>query len=413
MSRQSDQTKSPFLPASASNPLRVLLIGGTGFIGQQLLPKLESRGHKVSVASRTEDPAHGILGREDWHSAIANADVVLLLSVINSNTDASVEEVRSVNVTLPLEIAKEVSKHSAKRLILFGSDHQDAAAVSAYAASKADLTERLLENGGLAATLLILSPVHGVRFVKRVAFVDSWPGQLRIAAILAFGAFRPLTHIDKIVEAIERIIPFYGEAILIHRIVDDQNCNIVYRAAIRFFDLAFALLVLLVFGWAMVILAMLITTTSTGPALFQQQRVGRNGEPFTCYKFRTMRIDTPQVPTHQVAADSTTRIGKFLRGWKLDELPQIFNIIANDMSLVGPRPSLTTQDELIAVRSKLGVFAMKPGVTGWSQVRGIDMSDPEKLAKSDSEFCSRRSIVLYCVIVIQTFLGRGLGDRIR
>ena len=393
--------------------LDILLIGGTGSVGSQIGPILAARGHRVTIASRTGDAARGIVGRDGWEPAAATADVVVLLSVINNDVTADANQVRAINVDLPLTIASAMAHNPGGRLIVFGSDHADTAAASAYAASKAELVERLHAQADTPATILILSPVHGAQFVKRLAKVDRLPGVARSTAAAAIGALRPLTHVDRIADAIEQAARSDTGGVTVRRVVDDQDRNFFYRTVTRILDLAFAIAVLIAFGWLMAILAVMVASTSPGPALFRQQRVGRHGRVFTCYKFRTMRIDTPNVATHQVSANSTTGIGKKLRAWKLDELPQVFNILADHMSLVGPRPCLPSQLELIAARDRLGVLAVKPGVTGWSQVRGIDMSDPERLAQADAEYCARRSIVLYLRIVLMTFLGKGQGDRIR
>lgn len=400
--------------ASAAKPsLRILLIGGTGFVGSQLAPVLRSRGHQVVLASRKSDAARGIVGRDGWATAVENSNVVVFLSAINNDVDATPEQIRATNVDLPLEVAEMIDAGRPQRLVLFGSDHVDNVfPLDLYASSKAELTERLLERPALPVTVQILSPVHGARFVKKLSAVDRFPGPLRRLAVAALGAVRPLSHIDQIADEIEAA-PNASNGLLFRRVVDDQDHNFIYRSVTRFFDLAFAIAVIVFFGWLMAILAIMIAATTTGPALFKQQRVGRHGRIFTCYKFRTMRVNTPQVATHQVSSDSTTSVGKRLRDWKLDELPQVFNILANHMSLVGPRPCLPTQHELVAARDKLGVMAVKPGVTGWSQIHGIDMSDPEVLAQSDADFLHCRSIPLYVRIALLTFLGKGQGDKIR
>lgn len=403
------------LPAAPTpSALNILLIGGTGFVGSQLAPILRRRGHHVVLGSRNGDSTQGVIGREGWAAAIDKAEVIALLSVVNNHVDASVEQFRAVNVDLPLELAELLVGRTQKRLILFGSDHSDSKATfDMYAQSKAELTKHLSEMADVAVTMLILSPVHGKDFVRKLGFVDHLPRPLRAMSVTMIGALRPLSHAELIAGAIEnaRNAPI-GKSVF-QRIVDDQDRNLVYRWVTRSLDLAFASAVFVFFGWLMVILAILIKSSSAGPALFKQKRVGREGQIFSCYKFRTMYIDTPQVATHQVSANSTTAVGKRLRKWKLDELPQIFNILANQMSLVGPRPCLPSQAELVDARRRLGVLAVKPGVTGWSQIQGIDMSDPERLSQCDAEFCARRSIPFYVRIAVLTFLGKGNGDRIR
>jgi lipopolysaccharide/colanic/teichoic acid biosynthesis glycosyltransferase len=408
----SNPSKHPAPPTPRT--LNILLIGGKGFVGSQLAPILRSRGHHVIIGSRNGDSALGIVGRENWKTVVDNADVIALLSVINNDVDAPVEQFRAVNVDLPLELARLLVGHPQKRLILFGSDHSDSKdAFDMYAQSKAELAKRLRDIAGAGVTMLILSPVHGKDFVKKLAFVDNFPGPLRSMSVAMIGALRTLSHAELIADAIENVAKAPVETLVFQRVVDDQDRNLVYRSVTRLLDLAFTIAVLVFFGWLMAVLAILIRSSSAGPALFRQKRVGRNGQIFYCYKFRTMYIDTPQVATHQVSANSTTAIGKRLRKWKLDELPQVFNILANQMSLVGPRPCLPSQLDLVDARRRLGVLAAKPGVTGWSQIQGIDMSNPERLAQCDAEFCARRSIPFYVMIAILTFLGKGNGDRIR
>lgn len=150
----------------------------------------------------------------------------------------------------------------------------------------------------------------------------------------------------------------------------------------------------------------------TGAPLFRQQRVGRGQVPFTLVKFRSMRVGTASVPTHLADASMITPFGRFLRRTKLDELPQLWNVLRGDMSLVGPRPCLATQDDLVRAREALGVFRARPGVTGLAQLRGIDMSTPQLLAETDAAMLGSLSIGLYLECIILTVLGRGAGDRV-
>lgn len=150
--------------------------------------------------------------------------------------------------------------------------------------------------------------------------------------------------------------------------------------------------------------ALLIRSTSPGPALFAQERVGRDLRTFRCLKLRTMWRDTAHVPTHQAAAGAVTPVGRFLRRTKLDEVPQLWNVVMGDMSFVGPRPCLPKQSELIEARLVRGVYALRPGITGLAQVRGIDMSQPERLAGVDAEYLLRRSLTLDLRILAATIL---------
>jgi O-antigen biosynthesis protein WbqP len=151
----------------------------------------------------------------------------------------------------------------------------------------------------------------------------------------------------------------------------------------------------------------------TGSPLFRQVRVGRNKNPFTLVKFRTMRPETASVATHLADTSSVTPLGRFLRRTKLDELPQLWNVLKGEMSLVGPRPCLFSQKELIAERDALDVFKASPGITGLAQINSIDMSTPKLLAHTDALMLKSLGVAEYLRLIFLTIRGRGAGDRIR
>nr|WP_034329863.1 MULTISPECIES: lipid carrier--UDP-N-acetylgalactosaminyltransferase [unclassified Aminobacter] len=177
-------------------------------------------------------------------------------------------------------------------------------------------------------------------------------------------------------------------------------------------DLAFALVVIVFFWWALLMIWLAVKLQSPGPGIFAQRRIGRNGAEFTCYKFRTMRLGTKQAATNEVSASAVTKLGHFLRRTKLDELPQVVNILRNEISLIGPRPCLPVQRDLIEERRKRGVLRLKPGISGLSQVNGIDMSEPVRLARHDARYAAMQSLRLDLKIALATVLGRGGGDRV-
>lgn len=181
---------------------------------------------------------------------------------------------------------------------------------------------------------------------------------------------------------------------------------------IRLFDIIFAIFGILL-SFPIILLILIIGFFDNGSPLFFQQRLGRNQQPFTVIKFRTMKPSTHSVGTHLVDPSSVTRIGQFLRRSKLDELPQLFNVLWGDMSLVGPRPCLLNQDELIAERSVRGVFAIRPGITGLAQINHIDMSTPRKLSRYDKLLIDHLNPVLYFQLIAATVVGQGRGDRVR
>lgn len=182
---------------------------------------------------------------------------------------------------------------------------------------------------------------------------------------------------------------------------------------IRVTDLAAAVGGGLVALPVILVVALLVRLTSPGPALFRQHRVGRGEVLFVCYKLRTMALDTPVLGTHEVPVAHVTPIGRWLRRLKLDELPQLWNVLCGEMSLVGPRPCLPSQVELIEARRARGVYTVRPGVTGPAQVIGLDMSTPRELAEKDAVWASAPNLVDYFRFVVLTVLGKGQGDAIR
>jgi len=181
---------------------------------------------------------------------------------------------------------------------------------------------------------------------------------------------------------------------------------------LRVFDILLSLLGLLI-GLPALFVIFFLGFFDTGSPVFLQERVGRNKNPFIVVKFRTMQKETPSIASHLARSSSITSLGRFLRKTKLDELPQLWNVLKGEMSLVGPRPNLFNQDELINAREALGIYCERPGITGLAQIKDIDMSTPELLAKTDAEMISTMSVANYFKYIFLTVAGKGQGDRVR
>lgn len=174
----------------------------------------------------------------------------------------------------------------------------------------------------------------------------------------------------------------------------------------RLFDLVLAITLTILFAVPLLVLALAVRLTSSGPALFWSDRVGRDNKIFKMPKFRSMRIDTPAVATHLLDNPQSflTPIGSFLRRSSLDEFPQIWSVLVGDMSFVGPRPALYNQDDLIDLRTELQVHTLVPGLTGWAQVNGRDeLLIPAKV-NLDVEYMQKQSFFFDVYILYLTFI---------
>jgi O-antigen biosynthesis protein WbqP len=178
---------------------------------------------------------------------------------------------------------------------------------------------------------------------------------------------------------------------------------------IDFFAAFFGLLLL----WPILLIVTIIGIFDTGSPIFIQSRVGKDQKAFKLIKFRTMSVETKSVASHLARNASITKLGSFLRKTKIDELPQLINVLKGEMSLVGPRPNLFNQEELIKERDTLGVYGVLPGVTGLAQVQNIDMSTPKLLAETDKHMIDTLNIRNYFKYILMTVTGSGSGDAVK
>ncbi len=188
--------------------------------------------------------------------------------------------------------------------------------------------------------------------------------------------------------------------------------SLLNKNFIRFYDFLIASIILFFLSPLMIFTLMICFLESKKP-IFVQIRVGKNKKPFKLLKFRTMKCNTPSLASHLINKTSLTKSGAILRSLKIDELPQLINVLSGEMSLVGPRPCLFNQSDLIKIREDYNVFSVKPGITGLSQIKGIDMSKPVKLTETDSKMITRIKQSDYFKYLFLTLYGKGLGDKVR
>lgn len=184
----------------------------------------------------------------------------------------------------------------------------------------------------------------------------------------------------------------------------------------RPFDICFAILAIMLLFVPAIVVGLCVRATSPGPALYWSQRVGRDGQLFAMPKFRTMQLNTPELATDELTYPDQyiTPIGAFLRRSSLDELPQLYSIMRGNMSVVGPRPALHNQFDLIKLRSNLGIDALRPGLTGWAQINGRDEIDMKRKLQLDEEYLTRHSLFfdlkIIALTIIVLFRNKGFAD---
>lgn len=397
--------------------VRFIVTGASGRVGQLLVPRLRAAGVDLLLIGRSQAKLRAIY---PWANVAtlemvgeydAGPSYLVHLAAVNNDAGVNAESFREGNLGYLAKTISVAKSANITKFYLISSTHVlEDFEQSEYAKTKR-LGEHLLKDAvGLTSDVIYLPAIYGEHFIGRLAVLNRLPLWARTLFFHVLTAMRPVVHVEKLAAY---ILANCNKSTKEHEaciLFEDKELNPVYSTIKRGLDLAFALLGLVLFSWVMLVVYLLIRIDSKGSGFFIQERVGQNGKLFKLYKFRTMQRDTEQVGTHEVRASKITRIGRWLRRSKLDEVPQLVNVVRNEMSLVGPRPCLPTQINVLEERSKRGVLAMKPGVTGLSQVEGVDMSVPVELAKFDFRYKALRSLTCDFNLILRTACGGGGGD---
>ena len=397
--------------------MTLVITGASGFLGTSLVPLLHAEGHNLLLVGRNPEalrsafPGHAVCSYTDLPEQGAGALAVLHLAVLNNDQSATLSAYADANVALLNQVIAHAGRAGIGQLIYPATLHALQRQTDPYAQSKISAEKLLADVDGIDVTLLRLPAVYGDKAYKgRLAMLNKLPSSLRGIAFQVLAAIKPTVHVRQIADAVTATLAGKHE----DRIISDgQRGNLVFASGKKLIDLAFVAFVVVFLWWALMLVWIAVRFTSPGPAIFAQDRVGKGGKVFTCYKFRTMHQGTRQAGTHEMTAASITKVGNFLRKTKLDEFPQIWNILKNEVSLIGPRPCLPVQDELVAQRHAWGVFDVLPGISGLAQCQGIDMSDPVRLARKDAEYIACRTLPLELKIIVATATGGGQGDKVQ
>lgn len=395
-------------------PLKVVITGASGYVGQNIVPILKAQCDAILLVGRDVSKLREIFPGleyctfEELEAKAAGFDTLVHLSVLNNDQQGTEADFNKVNTELTIQTAKSAEACGIQRFYNISSVHAlDEQNLSLYAKSKRAAVAGLANFTRLQVINVYLPFVRGTQWNGKLAFLNSLPPVVERPLKTFLLALKPSVEARELADFILHSDGKQGTVIL----SNGQSNNSAYAIIKRGIDLLFAIAVIVLMGWALLIVWALIRFGSPGPGIFAQDRVGQHGKTFTCYKFRTMQDGTVQLGTHEVSQSAVTPIGRFLRRTKIDELPQVWNIFKNEISLIGPRPGLPVQTDLFQARQARGVFEVKPGISGLAQVNDIDMSDPEKLAKWDARYIRLQSLILDLKLVLATIRGKGQGDK--
>ena len=396
--------------------MRIVISGASGFIGQMLVPKLSQSGADLVLlgrdAARLADlfPGQMTAPYDDTEQAASGADLFLNLAVLNNDQSADIAAMTRVNADFAADLAATAMRAGVTRFVNVSSIHAlDPNDARPYAASKRAGIAAVDAATAGAATHLYLPAVAGDKFAGALAPLNALPAPLARAALGPLSALKPILLIDDLADWIMTKAMTAPRHVTLTK---GQAGNPAYALASRTLDLCAAIGGLVALSPVLLATWVMIRRQGDGPAIFAQDRVGRHGRIFTCYKFRTMAVGTVQAGTHEVLGSAVTPLGTRLRRWKIDELPQLWNVLRGDMGLIGPRPCLPAQEELVRRRTEAGVLAVRPGISGLAQVAGIDMSDPARLVEWDARYIAIRGLILDLKLILQTARGGGRGDRV-
>lgn len=395
-----------------------IVTGASGTIGRSIIPMLVKDGKRVLALGRDPTILHQLyshlprVDQDTYDSTTQDIECATLihLAVRNNDSAGSLADFVSDNLSIAALAVEWFVKTDGQRFINISSIHTlGPGQASAYALSKSASLEFLKKSVGVRLDNIYIGYFYSTGNYGRRFSLLNRAGKL---GDLLFSLVRILKPASAVHLAFDYIVNPYEHDLPDLVLTDDQTKNGPYRWVVRLTDIVAGLSVLTALSPLAILTWLLIRLDSDGSAFFCQKRVGKAGKVFTLYKFRTMRMGTANVGTHCVSESAITRIGLFLRKTKLDELPQALNLLLGNMTLVGPRPCLPSQGDVLDARRDFGVFDVKPGITGYAQVTGVDMSRPQDLAQRDYVYVKLQSLVLNARLILLTAIGRGSGDRI-
>ncbi|MDC3096196.1 sugar transferase [Alphaproteobacteria bacterium] len=403
--------------------MKIIITGASGFVGRLITSELNKINIKILLVGRSLKklkkiyPNNKVCEYDELIKFANDYDCLLHLATFNNKKQNDYKKARNENLNIFKQIYKIAKKYKIY-IFNFSSIHSlDFFCKTNYAESKREIEKYIKNENYDSIQTLYLPLVYGSKMSGKLKIMNLLPKTISKLILYFLSAFKPTINIDTILLHILKY-DFKSKDVNLKNhqlnILSENICkNLFFSFFKRAFDLGFSLFIIIFLWWLFILIWLLIILETPGPGIIFQKRVGKNGKIFNCIKFRTMQIGVKQAPTHQMSSNDITNFGRFLRKTKLDELPQIFNIIFNQMSLIGPRPCLDIQHKLISKREEFNILKIKPGITGYAQINKIDMSNTDIITQFDYVYLKTQSIILDCKIIIKTIFGAGNIDNIQ
>lgn len=397
--------------------MRIVIAGASGFVGKMLVARLSKNDVDLVLLGRDATslaimfPEHQSASYQGLQDSLRGADIFINLAVLNNDSVADYAEFYNINAVFSKRLAELAAFEGVPRFINVSSIHAlDPMDTRSYATSKKAAVKMVDSVAFGITTHLYLPTVYGEKFSGSLFLFNFLPVRFVRLLLYPLSALKPIIHVDVLVRWILNGAKEASSEVILSA---PNSKNFFYTVSSRFVDIFAAICGLILLSPLFILTYLMIRMHGDGPAVFVQERVGRHGKVFKCYKFRTMKVGTVQAGTHEVTGDAVTVLGSRLRSSKIDELPQLWNVLIGDMALIGPRPCLPSQKEIICKRTETGVLNIKPGISGLAQVCGIDMSDPSTLVKWDARYVAIRGLILDFKLILLTIRGVGRGDRLK
>lgn len=396
--------------------MNIIITGCSGYLGKILIPELLKYNFNILTVGRDVRKLKQIFPKlqccdyKQLPSKKNKYDYILHLAIENNLKNKNENDYLKTNVIFLKKILEISILLRVKKFIYLRTIHEiDVFNNSKYTVSKRKAHKLLEEEKRIKVQTIMIPFIYSDNlYPNKLEYLNKLPKYISKWILKFLSSLKPTLNVNLLVDQLRT--KDESRSICLYQ---DINKNIFYNLFTAGINFIFSISILIFLFWLLALIFILIIFESGGSSIFKQSRVGRNEKIFTLYKFRTMVKNTINIETHKISQNNITKIGKVLRHYKLDELPQIFNIIKGNINLVGPRPSLTTQKNLIKNRKIHRIMNIKPGITGWAQIRRIDMSNTQKLVKVEKDYMSLRSIFFDLKILFYTFLGYGSGDRIK